>query len=76
MQQRSLKSTDMSLQAVYRTPSGRFCRLALPDKRRKVGDGSMFHFEYLDGPAQHMVSGDGFNLSADNVPMLRLVVAR
>jgi hypothetical protein len=57
----TLKLLDLSVDAVYRTPLGRRCRLRpQPEERERVG---YFSFEYLD-------TRDGFALTAANVPLL------
>jgi hypothetical protein len=61
----SLKATDLNVREVYRTPTGRLCRV-LPATSKDGHCGSRpageYVFEYLDG-----ARGDGFALTAKAV---------
>lgn len=64
-----LRATDLKVREVYRTATGRLCRL-LPAASKDGPNGSRpageYLFEYLDG-----ARGDGFALKAPNIGVLR-----
>lgn len=73
MRVQELKPADLSVDAVYVTPSGRLCRLK--PRARKGNDPlpvdtASFGFEYLDGAGRY-TEAESFSLTPPNVRFLR-----